>query len=367
MKAYPVIARAKAAAFAPLMFALGGCGPEHPTTSEFRAPSDDGPIREPSNECGSAVERDLATLAMFIAEEMHRWDVGRDLEIENSTGSVRLSATGEARCTEGCPKTRSLLALQQAVIGDGNTVPRGFGAALGAGWRAQSEMDGAPPAVEDHELSRIGKEPGGCGMMYWYDAQRAKCTDDCLYADTEALARRLTFAGYPTNRYLHFQTATDRFGRSGSLVGLDPDDGEGTGFDPNPLDGACRRIEAGRYLDAYTGGDGDVVTRPFQDDTTQRWCFTRVGTNIYTIQHRTFAGQFLDAFQTSNGHKAVLRDAQSNDSQRWETYDYAGVAAYVPITQVSTGRRLTYLNSSADDYRAVTASSSNTGWMFWAH
>lgn len=92
-----------------------------------------------------------------------------------------------------------------------------------AGWQAQVEADADGKLLDDYVLARIGSEPGGCGVMYWYDTRRLDC-DECMYADTEALAQRLTFAGHPENPYLHFQTATDFAGHTGSLVGLDPED-----------------------------------------------------------------------------------------------------------------------------------------------
>jgi hypothetical protein len=140
-------------------------------------------------------------------------------------------------------------------------------------------------------------------------------------------------------------------------------------LDPLTLNGRCATImRQTRYLDAYTSSpSGNVVTRPQQADDTQRWCFTHMGTEgspslapYFTVQHRSFDGQFLDAYEnSSNGYAAVLRDAQQNDSQNWTLLT---MGSGFTLRQRSSFRHLTSSTLSSEDYRASTATTS-TEWV----
>ncbi len=149
------------------------------------------------------------------------------------------------------------------------------------------------------------------------------------------------------------------------------------------LDGKCTRMRAPvggvvRYLDAYTDHNGNVVTRSYQSNDTQLWCFTRVRDEIvsglagngpvtsyqgtwYTIQHRSFTGQYLDASVWSSDPPAVLRDAQSDHTQEWLVVNANG-----PIRQGAATfyRWLHPLPTSQDNYRVVASGNWNalTSW-----
>ena len=138
-------------------------------------------------------------------------------------------------------------------------------------------------------------------------------------------------------------------------------------------DGECIRImwhEAWRYLDAYTSVNGRVVTRTVQDNDTQLWCFTEVETLgwnrvVYTIQHRTFSGQFLDAFETNHDYRVLLLNAQNNDSQRWLVTQDPSNPWVERIQQYSTLRYLDAYPDSDHDYRAVTRPYQNNDSQRW--
>jgi hypothetical protein len=134
---------------------------------------------------------------------------------------------------------------------------------------------------------------------------------------------------------------------------------------PDP-DGECvrlLRVSDSRYLDAYTDGNGDVVTRPYQGNNSQLWCFARVQSNYYEIQHRTFSGEFLDAFTSSaDDYKAVLRAEQNNYSQQWRLTSDSGFAR---LRQRSPARYLDAYSSSSYDYRAVTRGSQSDMTQHW--
>ncbi len=80
-----------------------------------------------------------------------------------------------------------------------------------------------------------------------------------------------------------------------------------------------KQVKSGRYLDAYTTQFDQyrVVTREYQSDDRQRWSFERVGT-VLTIQHRV-NGRYLDAY-TWGAYEVVTRLEgldQPDDTQRW--------------------------------------------------
>jgi hypothetical protein len=106
------------------------------------------------------------------------------------------------------------------------------------------------------------------------------------------------------------------------------------------------RVQGGglRFLDAHEIQEQSfhVVTRPFQDDTTQHWKLTNVSGEIYTIV-QVSSGRFLDSFRRRRPHRtiflAVTRPQQNDDTQRWRIQDFGG--SFVTIQQVSSGRFLT--------------------------
>jgi hypothetical protein len=348
-----------------LLVVLAGCGAQPEGSHAVGAPLGDEPAREAPNTCGSPIERDLASLAVFVAEEMGHWDASNDFELDPVSGDLRISASGLARCIGDCVRTRSILALQASGVVESGHEPGTFKQAVLAAWNLQRSADAAVTALEPFRLARVGREPGGCGVMYWYDATLAGCEGEaCAYADSEALARRLTFAGYPANPYLHFQTAPTKFGRTGALVGLDPSDGTNVLI----VDGYCYRLRTntGWYLDAYTSEDGDVVTREYQANDTQTWCFSAIPgvPNVFRIQHQTFSGQSLDAFTSSNGYKAVLRNFQVDSTQHWE-FTPGTDGRHFYLKQLVSNRWLEASTSSADDYRAFTSTSSSSNRRFW--
>jgi hypothetical protein len=88
-------------------------------------------------------------------------------------------------------------------------------------------------------------------------------------------------------------------GCGGTSSGADSELSRESGaLDRGDLSGSCFLIKTaasnGRYLDAYTSGNGDVVTRPPQGNDTQHWCFTArawVGSApYYVIAHRSSTG-----------------------------------------------------------------------------
>jgi hypothetical protein len=143
------------------------------------------------------------------------------------------------------------------------------------------------------------------------------------------------------------------------------------------------QLDPGRLLDAYTSHNGSVVTRAWQDNDTQVWCFTLDaddGIDSYRIQHRTYSGQYLDAYESCCDYDVVLRDFQDNLSQRWYvlaspnipasttttgTTGSTGNNVYVRLQQASSNRYLDAYTTSSDNYQAVTRSYQSNSTQDW--
>src|SRR5262245_49022832 len=90
---------------------------------------------------------------------------------------------------------------------------------------------------------------------------------------------------------------------------------------PPVLDGLHTVVQqhTGRFLDAHDTLDKDfrAVTRPRQDNASQRWLFTHVGNGIHVIEQQS-TGRLLDAHDTEERDFAVVtRPVQNNTTQRW--------------------------------------------------
>lgn len=87
------------------------------TSGDEPAPADDHE-REPSSpeptagRACSDVNSFAASLAVAVANELHRWDALSDFELRS--GKLALSATGELHCQAGCGNIRAILSLQDA-------------------------------------------------------------------------------------------------------------------------------------------------------------------------------------------------------------------------------------------------------------
>jgi hypothetical protein len=135
-----------------LTLLLLGCGPEPGAGEALGTPLTDEPTREAPNACGSVIERELASLAVFVAEEMGHWDAANDFEPDPATGELRISAAGKARCVGDCIRTQSILALQSSA-GRNERDAAGFKEAVLAGWDLQKRADASEPAQSS---ARVG-------------------------------------------------------------------------------------------------------------------------------------------------------------------------------------------------------------------
>jgi len=127
--------------------------------------------------------------------------------------------------------------------------------------------------------------------------------------------------------------------------------------------GSTSEVNA-RYLDAYESDAGGfrAVTRPFQNDDSQKWRMNVVG-GVYRIMQMS-SGRFLDAYP-SGDHGVVTRPKQQNSframvSQLWTILFDDGL-----IRHAASGRLLDAHQSDEEDYRLVTRLAQDNFSQIW--
>lgn len=128
----------------------------------------------------------------------------------------------------------------------------------------------------------------------------------------------------------------------------------------------AEQVSSGRYLDAYEfSNDFNVVTRPNQDDNTQRWVFTAVhgGPSAYRVQQLS-SRRFLDAHENSGkDFSVVTRTFQNNDSQRWSVNPLGD--DIFTLQQKNTARFMDAHESGTQDFSVVTRPAQNNDTQRW--
>jgi len=132
-----------------------------------------------------------------------------------------------------------------------------------------------------------------------------------------------------------------------------------------------RQTSSGRFLDGHEIEDQDfqLVTRPAQDNDTQRWILTPVGV-VHKIRHKT-SGRFLDAYGIEDkDFRLVTRFAQSVDSQRWIVMPVGDgsftIQFHHPTAQQrSNGRFLNAYQGAPKDFGVITRPRRNSSTDRW--
>jgi len=132
-----------------------------------------------------------------------------------------------------------------------------------------------------------------------------------------------------------------------------------------PIEGTytIQQKSTGRFLDAYTssGNNFSVVTRSAQNNDTQLWIIKSVGNGIYTIRQKR-NNRFLDAYTSSNNHTAVTRPAQNNDTQEW-VLTLQDDSTYT--IQHSNNNRYLDAYESSNNFDVVTRTAQNNDTQRW--
>ncbi len=117
-----------------------------------------------------------------------------------------------------------------------------------------------------------------------------------------------------------------------------------------------------RFVDAHESGNSSVVTRTAQNNDTQRWTLTRIG-SVYTIQQKS-NNRFVDAHE-SGDFSAVTRTAQNNDTQRWVLLPVEEHLSTYTIQQLRKARFVDAHENSGADFSVVTRTAQNNDTQRW--
>lgn len=125
-----------------------------------------------------------------------------------------------------------------------------------------------------------------------------------------------------------------------------------------------RQKSSGRFLDAHEIEERDfqLVTRPAQNNDTQRWTLTQVGT-VFVIRQKS-SGRFLDAHEGSDDDfRIVTRTAESNATQKWVSMPDA--AGSVTLRQLSNRRFMDAHEIEEKDFALVTRPRQDNDTQRW--
>jgi hypothetical protein len=114
-----------------------------------------------------------------------------------------------------------------------------------------------------------------------------------------------------------------------------------------------QQVSSGRFMDAHeiAGKDYQLVTRPQQNDDTQRWRITQVGPGIFTIQQLS-NGRHVGAYENGEDFRMVTRPQADNATQYWRITAIGG--GIHTIQQVSSGRFADAHEIAEKDFNMVT-------------
>jgi hypothetical protein len=128
---------------------------------------------------------------------------------------------------------------------------------------------------------------------------------------------------------------------------------------------AIRQKSSGRFVDAHDSAANDfrLVTRTAQDNATQRWVVMPVGDGSSTIRQLSNL-RFVDAHEIAGeDFRLVTRPAQNNDTQRW-LINNVGTNTFT-VRQKSNGRFVDAHEHDGEDFRLVTRPAQNNDTQRW--
>jgi hypothetical protein len=196
----------------------------------------------------------MAALAVAVAQDLGRWQTGKDFAVGNSGGEILALASGsdasgpigKSRCADGkCARVQAILDMQLDVTankvyfqGSGNTKvlvnPSALRSRMVSKWREQKDYDSrAQDGVyyqapkEEHKLAFVSAAKGGCDTNYTFKA--TKTTGAALLYPNQ-LKWKLAFADI-NNPYLGFTNL------GGGNVSIDPT--YGLNEDSSTSTGSC--------------------------------------------------------------------------------------------------------------------------------
>jgi len=168
----------------------------------------------------------MAALAVAVAQDMGRWQVGKDFVqgynagelVALGSGSDASGPIGKSRCADGkCARVQAILDMQLDAAtnvyfqGTGSTKvllnPQALRTRMLSKWREQKDYDGRAkdgvsdqPPKEEHKLAFTGAAKGGCDTNFTFKA--TKTTGAALQYPNQ-LKYKLAFADI-YNPYINF-------------------------------------------------------------------------------------------------------------------------------------------------------------------
>jgi hypothetical protein len=202
----------------------------------------------------------MAAFAVAVAQELGRWQVGKDFVIVKSngiapgtygqmetlalsSGSDTSGAKGSSRCTAGCPSINAILSWQYSqanskiyLQGSGSVKtlldPMALASRMVAKYREQGTCDAAARdgdltqcPLEQHKLTYVSAAKGGCDTMFTFNVKR---TDGLALKYPGQLKHKLRFADV-TNPYINFTPLANGDISIDPIYGTNPDGSTSSG------------------------------------------------------------------------------------------------------------------------------------------
>jgi hypothetical protein len=227
-----------------------------------------------------------------------------------------------------------------------------------------------------HELGHIlGLQHSGVPGSVMVDSVAPNVTKRALTDDDLAGIRQL----YPASLlergvYTVRQKSTGRFmdaheiqEKDFRLVTRPPQNNDTQRWEMAPVGAVylIRQRSSGRFLDAHDGAGQDfrLVTRPAQNDASQRWVVMPAGDGTSTIRQLSNL-RFADAHEIAGeDFRLVTRPAQNNDTQRW-ILSNIGTHTFT-LRQKSSGRFVDAHEVAASDFSVVSRPPQDNDTQRW--
>jgi hypothetical protein len=173
-------------------------------------------VGEPLCANQSGVPAVMASFAVAVAKELHRWNAPVDFRWNSTTGMLELTSTGKSLCGGTCRNVQALLDLQKPEAYLQVTFPGGVSlnsyalrSVMQDGWNRQVRCNAWQGEyatngcwVEDHRLTYNQTNPGTCAKDVFFWASKPGTTNRLDHQDR--LEWQLYFAGLPGNEFLNF-------------------------------------------------------------------------------------------------------------------------------------------------------------------
>jgi hypothetical protein len=125
-----------------------------------------------------------------------------------------------------------------------------------------------------------------------------------------------------------------------------------------------QQVSSGRFMDAHesSGEDFRLVTRPQENNDSQRWRITQLSPGIFTIQQLS-NGRHVGAYENGEDFRMVTRPQANNNTQYWRITAIGG--GIHTLQQVSSGRFADAHEIAEMDFSTVTRPQQGDNTQQW--